>query len=214
MKISVNNIELNYKVVGFGTPLICIHGNGEDHHTFDELSDVIKTNYQVFLIDSRFHGESQKDVAINFDLMANDMTEFCKILNLENVDILGFSDGGIIGLKVAILKPDLVNKLYICGANYHPRGIKSDIFKTIKKTYIQNKSPLLKLMIKEPKFHIKDLKNIKHEVFIFAGEKDVIKYKHTLKLHHYLKNSKLYIFPNESHESYVMHEIKLAKYLL
>ncbi len=213
MKIEVNNIELNYEVVGSGKPFIMIHGNGEDHYTFDELADKLKDKYQIFLIDSRCHGKSSMEVDISYDLMALDIIKFCEILGLSDIQFLGFSDGGIIGLKIAILKPDLIQKMTLCGANFDPSGIKRSMIRMLKKAYRKNKSSLIKLMLSEPKFKIEDLKNIKTNTLILAGQFDVVKYKHTLKLHSLIDNSKYFIIPRETHESYVIHSTKLLAFI-
>ena len=214
MEIIVNNIKLNYEVVGTGKPLIMVHGNGEDMHTFDELVIEIKDKYKVYLIDSRNHGMSQKEVPISFDLMADDIIEFCRLNELKNVDLLGFSDGGIIGLKIAIKAPKMLNKLILCGVNYHPKGVKKTFYIKLKKAYKKNKSPLIKLMLREPKFKVKDIKNISIKTVMIAGEKDLIDLKHTTKLHQLLNKSEMYILPNETHESYVMHNTRLKEFLL
>ncbi len=214
MEITVNSIKLNYEVIGTGKPLIMVHGNGEDLHIFDELANEIKDFYKVYLIDSRNHGLSQKDLPISFDLMADDIIEFCKINELENVDFLGFSDGGIIGLKIAIKAPKLLNKMILCGANFHPKGVKKSFYIKLKHAYKKNKSPLIKLMLREPKFKVKDIKNISVKTVIIAGEKDLIDLNHTTKLHQLIDKSEMYILPDETHESYVMHDTKLKQFLL
>ncbi len=213
MNLRVNEVDLYYEIIGTGKPFIMVHGNGEDHHTFDELADILKIRYQVYLIDSRMHGKSQKNVDISFDLMAHDIINFCEKLDLKDVRFLGFSDGGIIGLKIAIEKPKLISDMILCGANYHPKGVDRNVIKHLRDAYKINKSPLIKLMLSEPKFKIKDLKKISTKTMILAGEHDVIIKKHTMKLHQFIKNSTCHILPEENHESYVMHSIKLLTYI-
>jgi pimeloyl-ACP methyl ester carboxylesterase len=214
MYIKVNNVNLYYEVIGKGKPLIMIHGNGEDHETFFELADSLKNKFKIYLIDSRNHGKSQKDLDISFDLMADDIITFCDKLMLDKVYFLGFSDGGIVGLKIAIKRPYLAYAMILCGANYKPKGVKKDFYKKIKKDFKQNKSPLLKLMISEPKFRKNDLKNIKVKIIFIAGEHDLIKQSHTMKLSRLIKDSIYYILENETHESYIMHSDKLKSYVL
>lgn len=56
MKITVNNININYEIYGEGKPIILLHGNSETHHIFDVLVEKLKENYKVYAIDSRCHG--------------------------------------------------------------------------------------------------------------------------------------------------------------
>jgi pimeloyl-ACP methyl ester carboxylesterase len=58
MKIIINGIQLNYEVVGHGKPLILLHGNQENHHIFDGIKDKLAEKYELHLIDSRNHGDS------------------------------------------------------------------------------------------------------------------------------------------------------------
>lgn len=210
----VNGIDIYYEIIGSGKPLVLLHGNGEDHHTFDELADVMKENYQVVLIDSRCHGLSEKNIEISFDLMAMDVISLLEYLNIKDVTLLGFSDGGIVGLKIATMREYLLNKLILCGVNFHPKGVKKEFYKQLKGWYKKNKSPLIKLMMKEPKFKIKDLKQITVDTTILVGEHDLIDIDHTYKLHQYIYNSSLYVLNDENHESYVMHQTKLKDFIL
>lgn len=56
MYITVNNMNLYYEVVGSGTPLVMIHGNGESHDIFDKAVEVLSKHYTCYLPDSRGHG--------------------------------------------------------------------------------------------------------------------------------------------------------------
>ena len=60
MYITVNNMNLYYEVVGSGTPLVMIHGNGESHDIFDKAVEVLSKHYTCYLPDSRGHGKSQQ----------------------------------------------------------------------------------------------------------------------------------------------------------
>ena len=80
MKIKVNNIELYYEKYGTGKPIILIHGNQETHEIFDKLIEKLKSNYEVFAIDSRCHGQSENPREISYSLMCDDIIQFIKKL--------------------------------------------------------------------------------------------------------------------------------------
>ena len=120
MEVLVNNVKLYYEEYGVGKPIILLHGNQETHEIFDKLIDRLKTNYKVYAIDSRCHGKSENPVDISYDLMCDDIVEFIKKLNINKPLLYGFSDGGIIGLLIAIKEPMLLSKLIISGANTTP----------------------------------------------------------------------------------------------
>ena len=125
MKVKVNDIVLNYDVVGSGYPIILLHGNGENYTIFNKLIDKLKEDYTVYAVDSRCHGESDDTEEVSYNLMAEDIIAFIKELNIENPMLYGFSDGGIVGLLVAIKEPELLSKLIVSGVNINPKGLKN-----------------------------------------------------------------------------------------
>lgn len=217
MIANVNNINIFYEVSGNGKPIILLHGNGGNHEKFDILIDNLKNDYTVYAIDSRCHGQSDDTPTISYDFMADDVIAFIKKLNLEKPILYGFSDGGIIGLLVAIKEPKLLSRLIISGANITPDGCgKLDVIR-MKLSYFFTRNKLIKMMIDEPNISIEDLNKISIPVNVLAGEKDVIKLDHTKLIANSIKNSTLEIIPGETHGSYISHSDKiyyiLKKYL-
>ena len=152
----------------------------------------------VYAIDSRCHGKSEKK-EITYDMMAQDMIEFIKKLEITKPIFYGFSDGGIIGLLIAIREQSLLSRLIISGANIKPDGfVKRDIILT-KIMYYITRSKLIKMMIYEPNISLQELNNIAIPVNILAGEKDVVKYEHTKLIADNIKNSTLEIISKENH---------------
>lgn len=205
MDIKVNNINLFYEVYGEGMPIILVHGNGETHEIFDKLIEKLKINYKVYALDSRCHGKSEKTKIISYDLMAQDVIEFIKKLEINKPIFYGFSDGGIIGLLIAIKEPQLLSNLIISGANITPDGTtKKDVILT-KLIYYITRNKLIKMMVYEPNITIEELQRIEIPVHVIAGEKDVVRYEHTKKISDNIKNSTLKIVPNATHSSYIVH---------
>lgn len=209
MNINVNNINLYYEIYGKGTPIILVHGNGETHQIFDVLINKLKNNYTVYAVDSRCHGKSEKTEKISYDLMAEDMIYFIKKLKINKPIFYGFSDGGIIGLLIAIKEPKLLSKLIISEANLNPNGISKVILILSKIVYFVTRNKLVRMMVKEPNISIKDLEKINIPTYVLAGEKDVIKEDHTRLIAENIKNSTLEIVPKENHSSYIVHSEKI-----
>lgn len=209
MKIKVNDIELYYEKYGKGKPIILIHGNQESHEIFDKLIEKLKNNYEVFAIDSRCHGRSENTKEISYNLMCDDIIGFIKELNIEKPILYGFSDGGIIGLLIAIKEPELLSNLIISGANINPDVFTSFDLLLTKLFYFFTRSKYIKMMLDEPNIPIADLQKITIPVHVLAGEKDVIKLEHTKLIASNIKNSTLEIIKNEKHGSYIIHSEKL-----
>lgn len=213
MKILVNNVNLYYEVYGEGKPIILLHGNSETHEIFDKLIDKLKESYKVYAIDSRCHGKSEDPIDISYDIMSNDIIQFIKKLSIENPILYGFSDGGIVGLLVAIKEPNLLSKLIVSGANVTPDGIKKSDYILSKVMYFFTKNKLFKMMLNEPNITSEELKKINVPTIILAGEKDIIKYQHTKYIANNISNSTLDIIKNEKHGSYIIHSEKIYKIL-
>lgn len=209
MNINVNDINLYYEIYGKGTPIILVHGNGETHQIFDVLIDKLKDNYTVYAVDSRCHGKSQKTEKISYELMAQDMICFIKKLKINKPIFYGFSDGGIIGLLIAIKEPKLLSKLIVSGANLNPNGISKVILILSKIVYFITRNKMTRMMVKEPNISIKDLEKINIPTYVLAGKKDVIKEEHTRLIAENIKNSTLEIVPKENHSSYIVHSEKI-----
>lgn len=209
MKINVNDVNLYYEVYGEGKPIILLHGNSETHEIFDKLINNLKNNYKVYAIDSRCHGKSEDTIYISYNLMRDDVISFIQKLHIEKPILYGFSDGGIIGLLIAIKEPDILSKLIVSGANLNPREMKLVMRTFIKLVCFFSKDKLFKMMLKDPNISIEELKTIKTPTVVLAGEKDVIKLKHTKQISDNIQNSKLEIIKNENHGSYIIHSDKI-----
>ena len=209
MFIKVNNTELYYEATGEGTPVILLHGNGEDHNIFDVLIGQLSDKFRVYAIDSRGHGQSGKSDNLNYQLMAEDIIGFIHINNIEKPILYGFSDGGIIGLMIAYMQPRLLSKLIVSGANSSPSGLKFKWRFLIWLSYFFTRTAKLKMMLKEPQISNTDLQKIEIPVLVTAGENDMIKKSDTMFIAGNIKKSQLMILSGEKHESYVINSPKL-----
>lgn len=212
--VAVNGVKLYYEIYGKGTPLLMIHGNGGSFACFENQVTEFSKHFKVILVDCRGRGNSsyQKGVELTFDLQVEDINSFLNKLNIQKTNILGWSDGGIIGLLLAIKHPEKVNKLVTSGANIFPEGVID--FEGMKKTATdletKNKNhvndldiDLNNLDLKYPNLKFTDLNVIKSKTLIIAGDHDVIKSEHTLKIFESIPNAQLAILPNSSHAALI-----------
>lgn len=209
MFLHVNGIDLYYEKSGQGPPFILLHGNGEDHSIFDMLIPRLAENYTVYAIDSRDHGRSSPDRQLSYAAMAADTAAFICELELIKPILYGFSDGGIIGLLIAITYPKLLSGLVVSGANLHPNGIRTGYSLLTKAVYFFSKNHRYKLMLTEPDIPAEALRGIAVPTLVLAGEHDLIKPAHTRLIAANIPNSVLKILPGEDHASYVVHSQKL-----
>lgn len=209
MNSQINNITLNYEVIGQGPPIILLHGNGEDHSIFNVLTKQLSKKFTVYAIDSRGHGKSTQADELSYSLMADDIVKFIKINQIEKPILYGFSDGGIIGLLIAGNYPALLSKLIISGANSNPKALMWHWRVWFCIHYFFTRSAKTNLMMREPDITKNDLNKIEIPTLILAGENDIIKEKDTRFIANNIKNVTLNILPKEDHSSYVVHSPKL-----
>ena len=210
----VNGIKLYYETYGSGEPLIMLHGNGGSIEAFSNQIPFFEKHYHVIAIDSRLQGKSGGSPdSISYDLMASDFNALLNQLHIDSVFVLGWSDGGINGLIMALKYPDKVKKLAVSGANTTPDSTAfkySDILDM--KNFVEHNTTaskieiaLNKMMLDEPNISYDSLHTIHCPVLIMAGDHDVIKPEHTLKIFESIPDAELCIFPNSHHNALQEH---------
>ena len=209
MFIKVNGVELYYEKTGRGCPIILLHGNGESHAIFDVLTNRLSPNYTVYALDSRDHGKSGKVKSLDYGDMMEDIAAFIRELEINSPIIYGFSDGGIVGILLAIKYPTLISKLIISGANTRPAGVKVVTTLLMKITYFFTRSRKYKLMLTGPDIPDSELNTIVTPTLVLAGSKDIVKDEHTKSMSENIPGSVLRVLDGESHASYVIHSEKL-----
>ena len=202
----VNGIKLYYEIYGEGQPLVVLHGNGGSIESASaHYAELIK-KYKVIAIDSRAQGKSSDtDQPLTYDVMASDVNALLEQLGIDSVNIWGQSDGAILGLLLAMDYPKKVRRVLAFGANIQPDSlaifswaINSDLEK-IKTTKDDKEKKLLVLMQNYPNIPYLRLAQIKAPVLIMAGDRDVIRPEHTLKLFQNIPNSQMCILPGTTH---------------
>ena len=205
----VNGLKLFYHKEGSGRPVILLHGNGEDHTIFDVAMKDLARSYTVYALDSRSHGKSDPVPTLTYREMAEDVAAFIRQQGLEKPALVGFSDGGVVALLVALRWPELPGRLVVAGANMTPAGIKQP-WRTLMR--VQNRispDPKLDLMLTQPHLAGWQLTGITAPTLVLAGEKDLIDETQTRRIARSIPGAKLLILPGETHGSYVVHSDKL-----
>ena len=205
----VNGLKLFYHKEGSGRPVILLHGNGEDHTIFDVAIKDLARSYTVYALDSRAHGKSDPVPTLTYREMAGDVAAFIRQQGLEKPALVGFSDGGVVALLVALRWPDLPGRLVVAGANMTPAGIKQP-WRILMR--VQNRispDPKLDLMLTQPHLAGWQLTGITAPTLVLAGEKYLIDENQTRRIARSIPGAKLLILPGETHGSYVIHSDKL-----
>lgn len=122
--VNLDDITMYYAAYGEGEPLLLLHGMLGSGDNFEKQVSEFAQYYRVITPDSRGQGRStDSDAPLSYHLMAEDMVRLMDHLKLDSAYIVGWSDGGNIGLDMAIHHPERVRALVTYGANTSPKGL-------------------------------------------------------------------------------------------
>jgi len=216
----IRGFKMYYETYGKGEPLLIIHGNGGSINNFLYQIPYFAKTYQVIIADSRAQGKSvDPSDSLSYEMMTDDLNALLDKLQLKSCYVIGWSDGGINGLLLAIHHPDKVKKLAITGANLWPDTSAVDPFvynyamnankmarDSIKKMKaptpeMKNQLKLLHLLSYEPHIKVEELKKISCPTLVIGGDHDVIRTKHTMLIAESIPQAYLWIIPNSGHST-------------
>lgn len=223
--VNLRGFKMYYETYGSGEPLLFIHGNGGSIHDFRNQIPYFAKNYQVIIADSRAQGKSTDFTdSLSYEMMTDDLNALLNNLHITNCNIVGWSDGGINGLLMAIRHPDKVKKLAVTGANLWPDSTAVSPYMSayVVKAYkfavdslkrmktipddIKNQVKLLRLLGYEPHITIAQLHTIHCPALIIGGDQDVIRPEHTMLIAQSIPQSFLWILPNSGHSTPIFYK--------
>ncbi|HSB96704.1 MAG TPA: alpha/beta hydrolase [Spongiibacteraceae bacterium] len=212
---TVHGHRLYYQSSGSGRPLLLLHGGGASiEESFARQLDNFAATHRVIAPEQVGQGHSP-DVAgpLSYRAMMEDTAALLRQLHLTNVDVVGWSDGGILALMLAAYHPELVGRAVISGANIAPAGLlEADLTQmrsaeqsapAIAASTMADK--LRRLWLYSPtvdELNPRLLSHIHKPVLVLAGDRDVIKLDHTLAIYRALPEAKLSILSNTGHATF------------
>lgn len=211
--VSMRGFKMYYETYGSGAPLLIIHGNGQSINAFTKQIPYFSKEYKVVLADSRSHGKSvDNGDSLDYNMMADDLSALLDHLHLDSCFVIGWSDGGINGLLLAIRHPEKVKKLAVTGANLWPdtTAVEPFIYNWLAKLVdslrplpktakIKNEYKQLEMMTREPNITLQQLHTIKCPTLVIGGDHDALLPRHTLIIAENIPLSYLWIIPNSGH---------------
>lgn len=209
--IQLSEMTMHYAVYGDeGYPLVLVHGNGGNKDSLKEAAGYLASDYKVYVIESRCHGQSSDPGVISYDLMAKDIKEFIEAVGLEKPYLMGHSDGGINALTVAYTYPDLLGGFISCGANTTPKTFKPYFTIGVKVLDTFKPNKLNDMMLTLPQMNADLLSKITCPAYIVAGEYDIMWLSDTVFIHECIENSRIAIIKGADHSSYISQNGKQA----
>jgi len=213
----LNGIKMYYETYGSGDPVLVIHGSGQSIADMNfQIAHFAKSN-RVIVVDSRGHGKTNLGTDhLTYIQMMEDYNALLDQLGVNGTNVIGWSDGGILSLLLAIHHPDKVNKLAIMGANLRPDDSAvdpevgkllqpvSDMFDEMIASQDtsadwQLQRQLFDLLMTQPNIPIESVQKIEAPVLVIAGDKDIIRTQHSFEIFENLPRAHLAILPGQTH---------------
>jgi pimeloyl-ACP methyl ester carboxylesterase len=217
----IRGFKMYCEVYGTGKPLLIIHGNGGSISNFVNQIPYFSKKYKVIVADSRAQGKSADNGdSLTYEMMADDYAALLDAMKIDSAYVIGWSDGGINGLLLAIRHPEKVKKLATTGANLVPdtTAVPQEIWNMVMPEYnsaklmtnrtAQQKTgwKLLRLLIEQPHIPLTDLHTINCPTLVIGGDHDVIKEEHTMLIYKNIPKAYLWILPNSGHSTPVVYK--------
>jgi pimeloyl-ACP methyl ester carboxylesterase len=217
---TVNGHHMYYEMRGAGRPLLLLHGGGSDiQQSFGRQLEPFAQAHRVIAPEQVGHGHTpDMPGPLSYSRMTEDTAALLKQLQLSEVDVVGYSDGGIVALILALRYPQLVRRLVVTGANLDPSGlIDGDVSEpapaevtyhdggTGAATELAVDDKLMQLWLHYPnatELSPDLLKSLHKRVLVMAGDQDEIKLEHTKLIYESLPEARLWILPGTGHDTF------------
>ena len=212
-----------FSTYGAGAPVILLHGGlANSDYWGDQVPALVQAGHRVILIDSRGHGRSSRDERpYTYELMESDVIAVMDALSVPKAAVVGWSDGAIISLVMALKHPGGLTGVFAFAANMDPSGVKSGtdsdpVFGRFEREaglayarlsptpndYAGFQKAIGRMWDTEPNYKVADLETIHVPVAIVDGDHDeAIVPAHTRYLAASIPGAKLIILPGLSHFS-------------
>jgi pimeloyl-ACP methyl ester carboxylesterase len=213
----VNGHRLYYLLAGSGAPVLLLHGGGDsgEHSFAKQIDELVDAGYRVIAPDQVGQGRTPDlPGPLSYRAMTEDTATLLRQLDLGPVNVVGFSDGGILGLMLAVRYPDLVNRMAVSGVNISPTGLRQvdrDALEAQSRSAAQTgdatslEAKLRELWLHEPSeedLSTDLLGRISKPVLVIAGDRDLIRLEHVITIYHALPNARLFIVPDTGHGTF------------
>jgi len=209
-----DGVRLYFEVYGAGEPLLLVHGNGGSISDLGAQITHFRKRYKVIAMDSRDQGKSgDSPDKLTYEVMTDDLAALLDHLKTGPLNVLGWSDGGIQALLLAIRHPAKVKKIAAMAANLNPSedALRPEVIALIKSMMegmpaAERDTPqgrrfikVTGMMLAEPNIEPKALAAITVPTLVMSGDRDLVRDEHTVAIYHSIPNSQLAIFPGATH---------------
>ncbi|MFE5393230.1 alpha/beta fold hydrolase [Streptomyces sp. NPDC056568] len=213
-----------YETEGTGDPLVLLHGGFCTNDTWGALRPDLAAAHRLFLPERRAHGHTPDvEGPLSYGAMADDTVDFLETVVGEPAHLVGWSDGGVVALLVALARPDLVRKAVVIGANFRPAtecfaepamldamtpdGEDLAFFRELYEAVTPDgadhwpvvAAKVVDMWRTQPTLSPEDLARIEAPTLVVVGDDDLVTLEHTIALYRAVPGSRLAVVPGASH---------------
>ncbi|MGW6905970.1 alpha/beta fold hydrolase [Streptomyces sp. NPDC054940] len=222
--VELPGVRTWYEAEGAADPLLLLHGAFCTNETWQAQRADLAAKYRVLLPERRGHGRTH-DVAgpLSYQDMADDTVAFIEAVAGGPAHLVGWSDGGIVALLVALARPDLVRKVVAIGANFRPapeslaapamfedldpdgpgmaafREIYAAVSPDGRDHWPVVVGKTAEMITTQPTLTTDDLARITAPTLVLVGDDDLVTLEHTIALYRAIPRSELAVVPGTSH---------------
>jgi len=220
--VDLRGIRMYVEEHGHGPALLLLHGGAGNGMQFEKQIPAFEGHYRLVIPDACGQGRtSDRSGPLSYHEMAEDVIALMDRLHISTARVMGWSDGGIVGLDLAIHHPQRVSHLVAFGANFTPDGMNAadrawadtataaafgpDMEQGYRRLspepdhYREVMSKIITLWRTQPNFTISGLGRIRARTMIVAGEHDVVRREHTEALAKAIPGAEIWIVPGANH---------------
>jgi len=221
--VIANGVNTYYEVHGEGEPLLLMHGGTDTIECFQEQTPALAKRFRVILPERRGHGRTADvEGPITYELMAQDTIAFMEALGIGAAHLVGWSDGAIVGMLVAMWRPDMVKKLVSIGGNFNVDGLTERFVAYVREATAETYYPpavemykqtspdgpehwpvvfekIMRMWLNQPQMTPQELAGIQAPTLVMCGQNDIMTLEHTVELFRALPNGQLCVLPGASH---------------
>ena len=223
---AIRGIGMYVETEGTGPPLLLLHGGAGNGMQFEKQRAEFARSHRLVIPDCRAQGRTtDRPGPLTYHDMAEDIAVLLDSLGIRRTDLMGWSDGGNIGLDLAIHHPGRVVHLVTFGANFSPDGLQAadqawnrtataDSFGTGMRDgwralnpepdhYEQAMNKIIEMWRTLPRFTSAELRRIRARTLVCAGEHDVVRAEHTAALARAIPGAETWTVPGASHSAMI-----------
>ncbi len=224
--LPIKGSQVYYVTQRKGEPLLLLHGGFGTVEDFALQSPVLAEHFQTFAFERSGHGHTaDTEEPFGYDAMAKQTVAFIEALGLGATNLVGWSDGAIVAILVAISRPDFVKSLIIVSGIFNTSGNTTQTrqwIESLTPESFRKQQPTLterydsatpdghahfskmlektkKMWLNEPDIKREELGGIKTPALIIAADKDAVPIEHTMALFRAMKHGQLCIIPGTTH---------------